>query len=93
MEQDTKKCFRCSHLDRFYTKELKKFRRTEYGWCYIKQEIVNVQGGCEQCRFKRSRRFSQRVLCATLNELLTEINEVRNIIEDNCNENDSDKAL
>lgn len=40
-------CSKCKYLDRYYTKGVKRFNRTEFGWCKKKRESVNVRGCCE----------------------------------------------
>ena len=86
MEKKGKHCYACAHLERFYTKGQRRFQRTEIGWCFLKRESVDVRGCCERFQVKKTKRESIRLLRAYLNDLLTEISELRCFLEDEQNE-------
>ncbi len=93
MENHPNRCSRCRFFDRYYTKETKKFRRTECGWCRKKQELVSTHGECEKYSARTRRCMPQRALYLQLNDLLTEISEIRNFLEDNKLEGEDNKTL
>lgn len=82
MEEKKGKCFSCCFFDRYYTKEEKHFQRTTCGWCGYKEECVFSSETCEAFKKKREYKRPKRVILLYLHELLTEISEVRNLIED-----------
>ncbi|MDE6618750.1 MAG: hypothetical protein K2K13_06985 [Clostridiales bacterium] len=77
------KCSQCKHFERYYTKGVKRFSKTEFGLCTQKHESVNIHDCCE--RYKAGVRYrgiiSKRVKVC-LNELLTEISAIRMVIEE-----------
>lgn len=81
MENESKKCFNCKHLERYYTKEIKQFCKTKFGWCSEKRNVVDTNGGCEQFGRKPVRRGRHRLLQCSLSDLLTEISEIRKVLE------------
>ncbi len=93
MTNNPNRCSRCRFFDRYYTKETKKFRRTECGWCRKKRELVSTHGECEKFLARTRRCMPQRALYLQLNDLLTEISEIRNFLEDNKIEGDDNKTL
>lgn len=90
MENTKNECYRCKFLDRYYTKEIKEFQKTKLGWCCKKQETVTIHNSCEYFFAKQKQKRSMGLLRFCLNDLLTEISEIRKIIEA---ENSEDKEL
>lgn len=78
---DNKKCYICKFLDRYYTKGTKRFTRAKCGWCRKRREIVNSDFGCEEYKYWVQRKGFPRVLKYTINDILTELAEVRKILE------------
>ncbi len=81
-----KQCFACRTSDRFYIKDVTHFNKSKFGWCCRKVAPTTIHESCDnymprQYRRKRSLRAK---LC--LNDLLTEISELRTIIEEEYNE-------
>lgn len=81
MESKGKQCYRCKNLDRYYTKGIKEFNPTKFGWCCKKRENVNIHDGCEQYVLKPKRNRNRLLIRYCLNNLLTEITEIRKVIE------------
>lgn len=87
MENKKKECYRCKYLDRYYTKGIKEYQKTRFGWCCKKQESVTIHNGCENFFAKPKQTRNMRLLRFCLNDLLTEISEIRKIIEAENGEN------
>lgn len=82
MEEEQCTCLWCKHLDRYYTRETRHFRKTKLGWCRAEQRDVEVHGQCGQFVRKRAvRGHSKFLLENALEGLLTEISELREILE------------
>ena len=74
-------CFMCQNMDRFYINGDKKFDRTKCGWCRVKVDVVQIHESCEKFRLKKKRERYTPLLKKTLESLLTEISEVRKVLE------------
>lgn len=85
-------CTNCTRLVRYYTKELKKFNKTEFGWCCEKRKIVCVKDQCEHFERRAYRTKIRFGLEHCLNDLLVQLSTIRQIIEEEKNEN-KDKKL
>lgn len=81
METTKTECYRCKFLDRYYIKGVKEFKKTNSGWCCKKQKTVEIHNGCEDFNARSKRKRNERLLRFYLNDLLTEISEIRKIIE------------
>ena len=80
---DNKRCSQCKYFDRYYTKGVKQFNKTNFGWCTRKHECVSIHDCCE--RYKegvRDRDITNSRLKVSLNDLLTEISAIRMVIEE-----------
>lgn len=89
MENDTEKCFKCVYFQRFYTRGTKKFNSLNLGWCCEKQDVVKNTDicGCNNYKLKKRRSFrSDEMLLYTLNNLMTDISAVRQMLEEECGE-------
>ncbi len=87
MSERRGKCVNCRYMDNYYTKGVKSFERTKYGWCCKKACIVNNGGGCEEYVYKASRKKVQEIfLKCYISDLLTEITELRKLLETEANE-------
>lgn len=87
METTKTECYRCKFLDRYYVKGIKEFQKTNCGWCCKKQETVAIHNGCKEFSVKQTHKRNERLLRFYLNDLLTEISEIRKIIEEETSEN------
>ena len=76
------RCFRCKNFDRYYVKEVKRFNRTDMGWCCEKCETVKAEFGCEKFALKPNGKKRDMALAVCLSDILAEISELRNIIEE-----------
>ena len=81
MENDKNECFRCQNFDRYFTKGVKRFNEAKCGWCCKKTDVVNIHDSCSLFVLKTHSRKRVRLLCYYLNDILTEISEIRYMIE------------
>ena len=79
-------CSRCKYLDRYYIKGVTRFSKTEYGWCSKKRESIKISQACEQYEQRKNIGKVSRRVKVCLNDLLTEITEIRKMIEAEQNE-------
>ena len=80
------RCSQCKHFERYYTKGVKRFNKTNWGRCTQKRASVSIYDCCE--RFKagvRDRGINNERIKVCLNDLLTEISAIRMVIEDEVN--------
>ncbi|MDE6442425.1 MAG: hypothetical protein K2L12_06745 [Clostridia bacterium] len=75
------KCYRCKYFDRYYTKGTKHFNLTEIGLCSKKRNIVQKNEGCDGFVVKQHGYRAKIVATRCLNDLLTELSELRKFIE------------
>ena len=75
----------------YYTKGVKRFNKTKFGWCWKKENITTSQDGCEKCEFRQNNRIKGVPVRYWLNEILTELCAVRQIVEEY--ENESEKPV
>ncbi len=88
MDSTGKQCYRCKLFERYYTKGIKQFNRTKLGWCCQKREIVPFDSFCERFLTRPLGKRRKRLIGICLSELLTEISQIRTIIEDEFHEHD-----
>lgn len=82
------KCYRCKEFERYYTRGVKRFNKTDYGWCRVKCDAVKAQGSCEKFEVKKIVRKSRFFFEVCLNNMMTDISALRNIIEEERRENE-----
>ena len=87
------KCYSCGYFDRYYTKGVKRFNQTQYGWCQKQREAIKIQDACKLFCRKQKLKVRVRLSLMQLNNLLTEISEVRKILEADLAENNEDESL
>ena len=83
------KCAWCRYFDRYYTRGVKQFNKTELGFCHFKNTETGARDGCENFAPAQKDKRSERLLKHCLNDLLTEISEIRKVIE---SEDDGDNT-
>ena len=86
MELDTKKCYACKKLRRFYTKGNTRYNKTGFGLCTEKQNIVNAKDSCDKFQFKQRRTIVRIGAQRYLNDILMQLTALRCIIEEETNE-------
>ena len=86
MENESNRCCRCEYFDRYFTKGAKRYNMVPFGWCCKKIATVGSREGCEQ--FKRKLQVAKRPwqLRACLDNVLTEISEIRKVLEGDADE-------
>lgn len=86
MLDSNKQCFRCKKFDRYYVRGVRQFNRTDFGRCCEKQDSVNMHDCCDQFVAKTVRKMPKKMLSYCLSDLLTDISEIRKVIEDEYSE-------
>ena len=82
------KCYRCRAFDRYYIREVKRFSKTDCGWCCEKVAVVKAQGTCEKFEARKLIRKSRFFVEVALSDIMTDISALRNIIEEERRENE-----
>lgn len=82
MNEKSQKCFNCRYFKRYYLKEVKEFKKTNYGLCYKNGGTVEYCDECENFTFKTRTVRDERAVKECLNGLLTELSAIRQIIEE-----------
>ncbi len=90
---ENNQCFRCMYFSRYYTKGVRKFNRTKLGWCTVKQDSVKFDGNCDKFFSKPYIGKPSKSIWRALSDLLTQISEIRAIIEEDKNESVERKDL
>lgn len=80
MENKNGKCSRCKYFNRYYTKGTKQFNKTKFGWCQ-KSGVKEASASCPEFSIKQKGDNGLLFLKICLNDLLTEISEIRKILE------------
>ncbi len=88
MENENRKCFRCKYLDRYYTKGVKRFNKTKCGWCSIKISDVNIHETCDKFVSDTKSYRSKGLIKINLNNFLTELSELRKLLECELDDNE-----
>lgn len=81
MENESKECNRCKYYEPYYTRNTKHFNKTKCGRCSKKRCMVSSHDSCDEHSYKSCTSKSKRVLKLYLNDLLTDLTEIRQIIE------------
>lgn len=90
MENENQRCYRCKFFERYYFKGNKRYNKTKFGWCRCANRNVKATDGCENYCYKSVKKGGRFLLRNCLNDLLTEISEIRKLIEDDFDETDED---
>ena len=83
MQEKSKSCSRCKYLDRYYTKGVDRFNRTDFGRCRKRRESVVVRE-CRCDNYEADRYIGvigRRAVKKCLNDLITQMTEIRKVIE------------
>ena len=76
------KCYKCVYFNRYYTRGVRKFHDTKFGWCGEKKSTVVNTDSCKEFILKRRRPLFKDSVQMQLNGLLAEITAIRKIIEE-----------
>ncbi|MDE6613642.1 MAG: hypothetical protein K2K28_03720 [Clostridia bacterium] len=82
MENKNKRCYRCKHFQRYYTKGTKKFDQTKYGRCCEKSDTVSSCDTCDKWKGKSSYKYIKWAAQKALNDILIDIKAIRQVIEE-----------
>ncbi len=88
MENGSNQCFRCKYLDRYYTKGIKSFNKAKCGWCSKKVADVKIHETCDKFAPETKSYRSKSLIKLQLNNILTELSEIRKIAECELNDNE-----
>ena len=87
MEDKNKQCCICKYFRWYYIRGEKKFSKIKFGRCYKKCETVNIHDSCNGFVLRTKKQTNEIFLNIYLEHLLTEINELRLLMEAEINEN------
>lgn len=78
------RCYNCGFYTPYYTKGNIKFNKTEEGWCRVKRVRVNRHDTCDRFigAHYRIKHFSKTATAKALSEILSQLSEIRQIIEE-----------
>ena len=74
-------CYKCRYCDRYYTKGIKQFNKTKFGWCSEKRAITGIHESCGRYVLQSKNRRGRKLLDISISELLMEITEIRKLLE------------
>ena len=86
-------CYACKNFERYYVKGIKQFNKTKVGWCCHKGEVVNAVDGCGEFAIKTTWKSYRKAVKNCLNDMLTEISEMRKIVEEEFGGESKDELL
>lgn len=81
-ERPRYKCYNCSFFQRYYTQKGIHFVKTKFGFCCKMNEVFPIQHYCERFIFKNRGITLKFMVQDRLNDLLTEISTLRNILQE-----------
>ncbi|HIU00552.1 MAG TPA: hypothetical protein IAB64_01035 [Candidatus Coproplasma excrementavium] len=79
--ENSERCYNCRNLQRYYTRGVKSYLQTDFGYCCECRAVVEVHHSCEKFVRRTNRRRSERLTRYYLNDILTEISEIRKVLE------------
>ena len=88
MDGESKQCYMCRNFERYYTKGVKQYSRTKFGYCREKRDNVGIHECCDKYGYRQHAKRTDGSALKYLSDLLTEISELRNVIEDERNGKD-----
>lgn len=91
-KESCKYCLNCGYYCPYYTKGYYKFSKTKFGSCREHRRTVGNHDVCDSwvnigCRYKT---FSKNATKKALYELLSQLSEIRQIIEEYKNDDETD---
>jgi len=94
MERKNKACWNCGNYQAYYTKGFCNFDKLDCGYCKAKKENVKKTEQCEKWKTNyRYRGMRKTVAMRALDEVLTQITELRQILFEEKEEDDSEKNI
>ncbi|MDE6585189.1 MAG: hypothetical protein K2K80_00715 [Clostridia bacterium] len=79
-----KECCRCHFFEAYYTKAYCCFLRSDCGRCFKTKETVKKHSTCDKWKTKvYYRETSTFEIVGGINQAITDLNEIRNFLEDN----------
>ena len=85
---ESKKCYNCKFLERYYVRGGQGFNKAKCGFCRKTREIVHSDNSCENYAHFEPNRKPRTLVKRYLNELLDEIRLIRNVIEEEYETNE-----
>lgn len=86
MDNSGKHCYRCKNFIAYYTKGEKRFNKIKIGWCGKRLEEVNLHFNCDKYSPKGYSSKPGYMISYYLDNLLSEITAIRQVIEEEKNE-------
>ena len=86
MDDSGKKCYNCAHLCRYYVMGEKQFEKTKYGWCKKRKKCEEIQGNCEKFENRKREKRVNALVKNQLHSLLVQITQIRQVIEETCDD-------
>lgn len=87
MSDYRKQCYNCKYFERYYIKQMSKFEKTKLGRCFLHGNYVNIHDCCQDYVYKPRTKKINGFIQIQLNDILTELTTLRNILEENCDDN------
>ncbi len=91
-KENCKHCYNCGYYSPYYTKGYLKFSKTNCGYCRQKRAMVDKHGDCDRwANIKyRYNLFDKAAIKKALYEVLSQLSEIRQIIEEAQKGNEAD---
>lgn len=81
MTDNKNSCYGCSHFTQYYIKGITHFDKAKCGWCSVLRENIGIHDGCGEYKHRPLKKRNINMLRYSLNGLLTEISEIRKVLE------------
>ena len=83
MDRKNKACWNCASFNAFYSRGFCNFIKTKKGSCSVKKEIVDKGGLCDRWRNTfHLRSHRKRLTLKALDQILSDISAIRQILEE-----------
>lgn len=85
-EPNLGRCFKCIHFNKYYTRGVRKFNECKFGWCGIYHDHKKLMDNCPNYRFRRKLPIHQTNIMFELSNLLTELEQIEQILKEDIKE-------
>lgn len=91
MTDQNKVCWNCGNFKAYYEKGFSRFYKTNEGLCSVKNQVVEKHSNCECWRNTyKTRNLRKKCAVRVLNEIFLNIAAIRQILEEEGEENKFD---
>lgn len=80
------RCFKCIYFNKYYTRGVKKFNECSFGWCGVCNDHKKLMDNCPNYRFKHKVPIENTNMLFVLNNLLTELEQIEQILKEDIKE-------